>query len=542
MLACLKGEFLMHKLITAALLLAALLMISVVGVAQTQGGTLTMVEYSEPDMMDPHASYSRHSVIVLRQICDNLVVVDNEGVIQPHLATSWEVSADATQYTFYLREDVTFHDGTPFNAEAVKYNFDRIVDPATKAMMFADQLGAYVSADVLDEFTVRINLSETMGPFMLFTATSVFMVSPTAAEAIGVDDFGFNPVGSGPFKWVSWTPQDKIVLERNEDYNWGPEAISNHTGPAYVDQVIIKYITEAATRSAVMETREAQIVIRPSEYDMAGFRADPEVDVYQSLVPGLPTTFVMNTNKAPFDDVRVRQAVNYWLDRDLIVATVWANEFPVAHGVLAPITLGYNAAMETYYTQDQAKAVALLEDAGWVDSNGDGVRDQNGVDLSVAIYSCGDYIEPPEALEPQLRSLGFATKITMVPWSEQKRVVYNGDPHMMVATFNSIDPNVLRLLFHSENAGENGWYWSHLNEADPALAAELDGLLEQGDRESDDYVRMAIYQRVQEIIATNGIAIPLRVDAYNMVVDAKLGGWTTHLDGWPMLYNMWLDK
>jgi len=531
----------MRKYMLVTCLLAAVFVMPVVGMAEpVHGGELTMVEYWEPENIDPHASDSRHTMIVLRQMCDTLVVVDGDGVIYPHLATSWEVSEDYLHYTFHLRDDVIFHDGTPFNAEAVKYNFNRIVDPATMALMYADQLVSYECADVLDEYTVRINLSEPMGGFLLFLACSVYLVSPTAAEEIGVADFGFHPVGSGPFKFVSWTLQDKIVLERFEDYNWGSPDVSNHTGPAYLDRLIIKYMLEAGTRSAVMETREAEIVIRPSEYDLAGFRADPEVSVYQSLVPGLPTTFVMNTNKAPFDDVRVRQAVNLWLDRELIVNTVWAGEYPVSRGVLAPISLGYNPDMEVYYSKDRARAVTLLEEAGWVDTNGDGVRDKDGVDLSVAIYSCGDYVEPPEALEPQLRELGFSTKITMVPWTEQKRVVYNGVPHMMVATFNNTDPNILRLLFHSENVGENGWYWSHLPESNPSLAAELDELLEDGDRECNMAARLEIYKQVQEFIAVNALAIPLRVDAYNMAVDSRVHGWTTHLDGWPLIYNMWL--
>lgn len=516
------------------------------GVAQDtprHGGELVIAEYWEPDNLDPHVSYSRHTWIVAYQLFDMLLMADENKNLHPYLAKSWEVSEDGLHYTFYLRDDVVFHDGTPFNAEAVKYNFERIVDPETGSIMIADLLGKeFESVEVIDEYTVRINFSAPRGPFLLMCGTLLWMVSPTAAEKWGPQDFGFHPVGSGPFRFVEWVPQDHITLERNPDYNWAPEGIFEHQGPPYLERLVFKYIPEAATRAAALETGEVDIAIRPLEHMVERFRADPRFDVITAMVPGLPTTFIFNTNKPPLDDVRVRRALNLWIDREQLVKTVWAGQYPPAYGPLAPNTFAYWPGCEGLNALNRDEALRLMAEAGWTDSDGDGILDKDGEPLKLYIYSCGDYVEPPQGVAAQLKTMGIDAEIVLVPWTEQQRVCYQGKPHMMVATFNNVDPRVLRLLFHSENVGEFGWTWTHLAESDPELQAKLDALLEAGDQEVDLTKRAAIYQEVQKLIVENALCLPLRVDNYIYIYRKEVKGWKFEPGGWLLTYDMWLAE
>jgi peptide/nickel transport system substrate-binding protein len=505
------------------------------------GGTLTIASYSEPDGFDPHVEYSRHSWLVNWQIMDTLVVMDSEKNLHPGLANNWDVSDDGSSFTFYLRDDVTFHDGTPFNAEAVKANFDRIMDPETGSMMAVDKMPTFESAEVIDEYTVKINFSEPNGTFLVLAANSLYMVSPTAAEEWGAD-FTFNPVGTGPFKFVEWVPQSHVKLERNEDYNWAPQGLYDHEGPAYLDEVIFRYIPEEATRTAALETGEAHIAIRIGALDVPMFEEDPNFYVIKEMVPGLPTNYMLNTAKPPTDDVRVRRAMNLWFDRELANEVIWYGERGPAYGPLAPNTLGYLPEVEELNALDRERALELLAEAGWEDTDGDGILDKDGENFRLEIYSCGDYVEPVDAVYGQFEEMGAETNTTMVPWSEQKKVVYEGDPSMMVATFNNVDPNVMRLLFHSENIGENGWNWTHLDEGDPELQAQIDELLEQGDQVSNPAQREEIYQEVQRLLVENGVNLPLFVDYYIYGVNGAVKGWNIEPGGWPLTHDLWLAE
>ena len=505
-------------------------------VEEAGGAVMTIASYSEPTSLDPHISYSRHSTLVYMQLFDTLVVLDSEMNVQPGLAESWEVSDDGATYTFMLREDVKFHDGTPFNAEAVKYNFDRILDPATGSMMAVNNLGEVESTTVIDEFTFEIKFPVPNGPFLLFASESLWMISPAAAEELGVDNFGLNPVGTGPFKFVEWEIQDHLTMERNEDYNWASSARS-YNGPAKLAGAIIRYVPENQTRAAALEAGEVDGIIRVPPFDVPRIREDDRFEVIPQMVSGLPTTFVLNTAKAPLDDVRVRRALNLWLDRDQVVNMVYAGEYAPAYGPLAPNTFGALDMAEKNGV-DRDAAMALLKEAGWEDTDGDGILDKDGEKFHLDIYSCGDATEHPEAVDGQFQAMGADTKITMVPWSDQKTVVATGAPSMMVATFNSVDPNVLRLLFHSDNIGENGWNWGHMDEGAPELQAELDALLEKGDEVSDLTERAEIYAEIQNLLVDNGIVLPLRVDDYLYGLTTKVQNWTTAANGWPYFYEL----
>jgi len=510
-----------------------------------RGGTLNIGMYYEPDVLDIHTNISRHSNLVLQHVHDTMLVADEDFNLYPGLVESWEISEDNKTFTFHLRKDVKFHDGTPFNAEAVKYNYDRIVDPEVPAVWALTLLGPnYLSTEVVDDYTVKVNFSKPNGTFLLHSAIPFYMaqmISPTAAEEAGVDDYGMHPVGTGPFKFVEWVPQDHITLERNPDYNWAPQGVYNHQGPPYVDRIVFKFLQEAATRLAALETGEVDIAIRIPDHDIPRIRADERFIVIREDLPGTPKHFQFNTAKPPTDDVRVRCALNIMLDKELIADQVWAGERDVAYGPITPATFAYWPGVEEINTFDREKAMELLKEAGWEDSDGDGLLDRDGETLKIFIYGSTGDPDHPTALDAQFREMGVDSEIVLIPWDKEKSTYFRGDQHLGAWTISGYQ-SVLRAMYHSENVGELGLNINHTYEGDPALQAEFDALLEEASETGDLEVRKEALMEMQKAIEENCIIIPTGVDAYIFGNAKRVQGWSVSLINWPFGFNIWLEE
>jgi peptide/nickel transport system substrate-binding protein len=242
------------------------------------------------------AAYDTH--LIVRNIYDPLVFLDSGGQFRPALAQSWEVSQDGLSYTFKLRDGVTFHDGTPFDANAVKFTWDTILDPATKALTAKDLLGPnFKSVDVVDPLTARATFSKPYAPFL--SAVSQYWlapVSPTAYKSAGAD-YGTHQVGTGPFVWSEYVPKDHITLRRNAAYNWAPEGMK-HQGAAYLDTVTFKFVSEVGVRTGTLQSGEVQIADDLPPKDVVTLKTDPNMALYQAAVPGLATVLFLNSTQA----------------------------------------------------------------------------------------------------------------------------------------------------------------------------------------------------------------------------------------------------
>ena len=488
------------------------------------GGTLRIGLNAEPDTLDPHRTPSRYMWMVGLAMYDPLVISDSAGAIYPNLASEWTISEDGLTYTFTLRQDVKFHDGTPFNAEAVKYNYDRVVDPATGSLLSNDDIGPYESATVIDDFTVEVKLSAPYGPFLRMISLMEFaIISPTAAEEAGLDAYGQNPVGTGPFKFVEWTLQERTVFEKNPDYAWGSADIYPITAAPYLDGIEYIYLIEAGTRIAALESGEVDAITSVPQLEVARLEESGDFQVLKFPASGHPSAFIINTMKAPTDDVNVRTAINLALDRQAIVEALYDNQNTPAYGPLTPATFAYWPEWETRWAFNLEEADRLMTESGW--TKGDEFYEKDGSPITLELYVFGEAGPTGEAAAGQLAISGFQVNVNVAEFSEQKGIAFEGLHNLCLVTFGAPDPRILKLLYHSINMRENGWAWSHFMEANAEQQGLLDAALDLGDTQTDPAAREAAYFEAQRLIAENALVMPVKNDFQIIALAPKVQGW-----------------
>ena len=502
-----------------------------------EGGKLIYGLTLAPSGIDPHVNASSELGIPLTSVYDTLVWQDLSGEFVPGLAKSWEISDDGLTYTFHLRDDVVFHDGTPFDAQAVKFNLDRIADPATKSQKALFMLGPYESTEIVADYTVKVHLKEPYAPF-LDSASQVYlgMASPTAIEKWGAD-YQLHQVGTGPFILKEYIPQDHMTLVRNPDYNWAPP-IFDHQGPAYLEAIEFRFFVEPATRALALEGGEADVMGEIPPHDAERLADNPAFTLLPVAIPGQSLQFFLNTEKAPTDDLRVRQAINYATDKEAIVKAIFKEYSPVAHGPLNAFTIGYDESVEGMYEVDPAKAKKLLDEAGWVDSDGDGNREKDGQLLKLEAYLMGwGYVpEVAQLLQAQLKAVGIEMESQVVAYPAALEAAREGKHNLIPFSLSSSDPDILRTFFHSSNA-DSGFNWSKVR--DP----KLDELLENGAHTLDLDRRKELYAEAQQLIMAQALTLPIR-DYVNLnAASAKVKGLRYDLRGWfPWLYDVYLEQ
>ncbi len=507
--------------------------------AESMGsGTLTIgIRNVDYDTFDPHASAFTQAAYVFRNIFDRLIYLDADANYVGGLATAWEASDDATEWTLTLRDDVTFHDGSVLTAEVVKFNFDRMKDPATESKQAGPLLGSYVGSEVIDDTTLKVTF-ETPYALFPFALSSPFMgiVSQQAVEEHGA---AFNEalVGSGPFKFVSEIPGNEVVLERNDDYDWGPAIF--HAGPAHLESVVFRFILEEEARLFALETGEALIIdeVPPGAVDRV--QANPDTAVLGAPKVGLARGIHFNTTFPPTDDIRIRQAVMHAIDRDEIDQIVFKGVYPVAYQLLTRGVKFYDADAENMFPFDPDRAVALLEEAGYTEINDDGYRMKDGEVLSIFHATFPGYVAelPAEVIQAQLKRVGIEFLVNVMTGTAMMDGMASTDSTFNTALIGTYSPDpglFLDRMYHSSTIGTRNWsHWA---------TDELDALLRRGLETGDEAERTEIYQQVQQIINENALGAGIYANVSVFGVSSKVEGFQFDPYAHPEIFDISLTE
>ncbi|MDQ2875247.1 MAG: ABC transporter substrate-binding protein [Actinomycetota bacterium] len=471
------------------------------------GGTLTMGINAPPDTLDPGATGLALTLLLSMAMFDPLVWwlpgASGSGTeFVPGLAESYTVSPDASVYTFKLRHGVTFHDGTKFDATAVKATYDHIVDPATKSKSGIGALGPYQETKIIDPYTVQIIFSKPNAGFLHQQAAGNFgIASPAALKKYGPTGFGSHPVGTGPFKFVSYATGSQLNLAKNPAYTWGPDALSSK--PPKLDNLIFRIVTDDSGRYSALQSGQLQIALGLPPNDIAAAKKSGQYK--QLTVPsiGTPLGMPINVTKAPTNDPLVRQAIMYAVDQDKLVNQVLFGVDTPAHTVLTPITPGYSAASAQIYSYDPDKAKALLDQAGWKVGPG-GVRTKNGqkLFLKIILFSDSGLDLPTEFVVSELSKIGFTASTTVQPFITAQGSFNAGLHNLGSFGYYGTDPYLLNIWVNSD-AIKAGFNWSHYTNP------TVDAMIAQANATADTSARNALYEQVCVTLMKDAMYLPL---------------------------------
>lgn len=317
-----------------AVALALLLFGGLASAAPVRGGVLRVGLVGDPINMDPHQSVAFADRQIFQNVFDKLVDINQDLQIVPMLATSWTISPDGRTYTFKLQRNVVFHDGTPFNAEAVKYNFERMLDPAF-ASPRRSEVNLVQKITVVDPLTVQIELEKPFSPLLATLSDRAgMMISPTAARRLG-RGIALEPVGSGPYKLVERRPQERIVLERF-DQHWDKSA-------GYLDRIIYRPFTDEQARLANIKAGELEVIEQIPPTEAANLKKDARLKLYERGGVGWNGLWINVVGATPFSNRALRQAFNATIDRRTMVRVVFGEAAYPANGPFPPGLLGADA-------------------------------------------------------------------------------------------------------------------------------------------------------------------------------------------------------
>ncbi len=351
----------------------------------------------DPDTLDPVGMTTTTVANIVDYVVETLVTIDQEGKPQPLLAKSWDISPDGLEYTFELQEGVTFHDGTPFNAEAVKFSIERVLDEEVRVPIRTPYI-AIEKVETVDPLTVKFILSEPYAPLLsAISWTTVGIISPKSIEEHGNDYLTYqHPVGTGPYVFKERVKGEHITVTKYEDY-WGEK-------PFY-DTVVFRIVPEAATRESLLLAGQVDLIILPPVSDIPALQENADVEVL--LAPSDRTIFIaINNLKEPLNDVRVRQALNYAVNKEQIIQSVLFGAADVMDAPMAPSLFGY--CQTGPYEYDPDKAGELLADAGLAE----------GLEIQF-ITPTGRYVQDFQAVQAIagfLREVGIETEVSTMDW------------------------------------------------------------------------------------------------------------------------------
>lgn len=505
--------------------LSLTLMAGLIGVGQAdtpkKGGTIIEAIGTEPTNLDCFKARRRPELTILHMIIEPLFVANLNLQPEPLLVESWEPSADNKIWTFTLKKGLKFHDGTPVNAAAVKFSMEKHKNGSQ-----AGKVKTIESIEVVDELTFKITCKKS-NPLLTTTLCSfdIGIVSPTAYEN-DKDGWGSRVVvGSGPLMFKEWRSGDRVVLVRNPDYAHGPAWLSNR-GPAYVDEWVIRFLPEPATLIGELTAGEVDLSDYVTERDAKRVEANSKT----SLVMAKSTSAIYlaincSADNPPFDDVRVRQALAHAVSAEAVRKAAMAGVGYPLYTSIAPTAMGFNAESETVakplvdYNPELAKK--LLDEAGWKDTNGDGIRDKDGVKFEFTFslpVESKDGEKIATLLKEELAKVGVIMHIEKQEWALFIERVH--EKNFDATTLRWMSPWSIDLyqIWHSSSAGPGGS--NAISYSNP----EVDRIAEALRSTFDEEERIKLCHRFHQIVHEEQPYTFLFCDAELMAVDKRFEG------------------
>ncbi len=475
----------MFRLASAAVGLAAMMFLGVsanASMAQDtlqRGGVLTAAMDLEPATLDPaFGNAPGKDRTVYNQIFEGLYIQSEDGSLLPQLAETWDIASDGLSVVFHLRKGVTFHDGTPFNAEAAKFNLDRIINPdsGARARQFVVDLA---SAEVVDEFTLKVSFAQPSGAVLSGLANEAGAMSSPTALAADPEGFGRNPVGTGPFRFVSWQGGDRITVERYDGY-WGKDSAGEQL--PYLDGVVTRFIPNSAVK--IVEVRSGNVLLGDTilDKDYAQIEADPNVDIFPNHV-GTAQFASFNLTRPPFDNVDLRKAVALGINRQAISDIVTGGTGTVTPTFEPQTSWAFAEGLQPHaYDPDQAKAAYKASG--------------HSGPITLSVIQRDPDTRIAQIIQAQLAEVGITIKIETLERQAWLDKVLKHDYEFAVHRANTprVDPDMSFSTYYSRNAASN-----YPGVSDEAIFDAVDKARSM----SDQAERAKVYIDIQRMLLDN---------------------------------------
>ena len=455
---------------------------------------------TDASTLDPHKCTDSATEVINKNIYNNLVRFDANMKLAPDLATEWQLAGDGVTWTFKLRKGVTFHDGTPFNAAAVKYNIERVLDPKT-ASARRSVLAMIKSVEVIDDSTVKMVTSYPIGSFLYQLAHPVAgMVSPAAAAKFGVEKLGLNPVGTGALKFVKWLPGEKLEFVAFDKY---------YAGAPQFKSLTFSIVPEDSTRAMLLESGQIDVALRLPVTDVA--RLKNNKNIMMTTTPTIMTMYIaLHNQKGPLKDSRVRQALNHAVDKNALVKDVVGGSAVVADSVIPPGVSNYSSVGN--YPHDPAKAKELLSQAGF----------PNGFEITLWTPS-GRYLmdkQVAEVLQAQMSAVGVKMNVRTWDFQALMAEVKKGqfDAVLLGWSASTADADqAMYPVFESTQFPPNSNRAFYKN-------SDVDLLLNNAKKEMNPDKRAGMYKQAQQQIMKDAAWIPLFYPKQSIAYRANVSG------------------
>lgn len=466
------------------------------------GGSVTRALTSEPTSLDPQGIAGSGQNVIFPYLFDTLVYRDVDNSYQPFLAESWQIAPDGRSVTFKLRQDVKFTDGTPLNADAVVFTFERFKKVGAKSPIAAGVM-SIDAIQAVDPFTVEFSFKQPSSTFFgTISMPYAGILSPAAVQSEG-EAFAQKPVGTGPFMLSHWEPGVSITLDRNPNYHWAPKVVKNQAAP-YIQQAIFKVIPDPAAQLAALQKGEVDVVFVNQPDQIERLRQDSNLNLIDATLNSL-IYLGFNCKKAPFDQAEVRQALAHAVNKPELVKTVLNGTAEPAFAPLAPTLPGYDASLQQDELGfDLTQTNTLLSKAGF--SRGpDGTWLRNGEPFKVTLLTStrapnGDLAT---LLQSQFKAAGISVEVKQLEAQAAMAAFSKGDYDLMLWRYDWNDADVLSIYLGSSQIGKtNRNFYSN-----PAV----DELLEQAMHEMDTKARAEMYLEAQKVILSDAVWQPLYV-------------------------------